>query len=575
MEAQARKRLADDIAAALETEDREIGQVTELVIPFSIAVRDTVTAMALDASERLWVGTASGLWRYHNGVWRRFTESDGLPSDRITAISAAANGDAAVATERGAAVLKSAGAEWSAITGESGLPDSYATSVAFMGGDLYIGTPKGLARITDGGNGGIAVFDTSSGLLSPGVSALFADSKGRLWIGGDNGVAIFSGGRNWTRYRVPGSAVYSFAEQSGGAVWIGTNKGVITHKSGKGGAPEWKTYHSKNALKNDNARALAACGKDMWVATDGALHQYANAERQVLLFYEQIMPSFDMTDLWHAFPAIVIPTEDWGTIGFSMNFINMGDNERWDEVDADIYLGRSRSWEGVFGISYGFPVKEDLSLGVSAKYVISALLPDDGGVGQTFAIDAGILKRNLFADGFDVGFMMQNMGPNIYYRTPEEADPIPFTLRLGLAYKPVRTPFHELTLLADAHREIVRTYYDKSPDPFWKALWTGMLRNTESSFKEEIQAINVSLGLEYTYADFMALRTGFMGDYLGERYELTMGIGVKYANVNFDFSYIYSPLGFMGGILRAINPEKDGATGVRDGQWRISFLFGL
>jgi hypothetical protein len=31
----------------------------------------------------------------------------------------------------------------------------------------------------------------------------------------------------------------------------------------------------------------------------------------------------------------------------------------------------------------------------------------------------------------------------------------------------------------------------------------------------------------------------------------------------------------MGGLLRTINKEKDGSTGVRDGQWRLSFLFGL
>jgi hypothetical protein len=69
--------------------------------------------------------------------------------------------------------------------------------------------------------------------------------------------------------------------------------------------------------------------------------------------------------------------------------------------------------------------------------------------------------------------------------------------------------------------------------------------------------------MEYMYADFMALRAGFLGDYLGERFEFSIGLGVKYANMNFDFSYIVAPENFMGG------------TGVRDGQWRISFLFGL
>ena len=584
MNEQARKDLADKITEILGSEDRGIADVTELLIPFTVAVRDAVTVMALDASERLWVGTVSGLWRLNNGKWRRYTavsdDEDGvLPSDRVTAVAVSKIGGVAVGTDNGLAVMKDS--EWHVLTGEDGLPDAYVTSLAFVGEKLYIGTRKGLA--VKSFDNSVTLFDTSSGLLSLGVTALFADSKGRLWIGGDNGITIYTpSARTWTRYKFPGSTVYSFAEQSGGVVWIGTNKGVITHKAGKTvtgkdgkqvNVPEWKTYHSKNALKNDNVNAIAACGKDMWVATDGAMHQYAHAEKQVMLFYEQILPALGMTDLWHGFPAVVIPTEEWGTLAFSVNYINMGDNEQWDELE--VYLGKARAWEGVFSLSYGFPVREDLSLGLNAKYVYSVLDSRSGGTGQTFAIDAGVLKRNFLVDKLDIGFMLQNMGPSIYYMTPEEADPIPFSLRLGLAYRPIRTPFHELTLVFDAYREVVKNEYGKSPDPFWVALWTGMLNNDSTKFKEEIQEINVSLGMEYLYADFMALRLGFLGDYLGERFELSMGLGVKYANMNFDFSYIHSPEGFMGGVVRAMDKNKSGASGVRDGQWRLSFLFGL
>jgi hypothetical protein len=584
MSEQERKDLADKITEILGSEDRGIADVTELLIPFTVAVRDTVTAMALDASERLWVGTVSGLWRRNNGKWRHYTDEAGdedgvLPSDRVTAVAVSSSGDVAVGTDKGLAIMKDS--EWYGLTSENRLPDSYITSLAFAGEKLYIGTPRGLA--VKSGDNNVAVFDTSSGLLSLGVTALFVDSKGRLWIGGDNGITIYTpSARTWTRYKFPGSTVYAFAEQNGGVVWIGTNKGVVTYKAGKTvtdkdgrsvNVPEWKTYHSKNALKNDNVSAIAACGKDMWVATEGAMHQYAHAEKQLMLFYEQILPAFQMSDLWHGFPAVVIPTEDWGTLAFSMNFINMGDNEQWDELEA--YLGKAKSWEGVFGVSYGFPVKEDLSLGLSAKYVYSVLDSKSGGVGQTFAIDAAVLKRNFLVDKLDIGFMLQNMGPSIYYMTPEEADPIPFSLRLGFAYRPVRTPFHELTLVFDAYREVVKNHYDKGPDPFWVAIWTGMLNNDATTFSEELQEINVSLGMEYLYADFMALRLGFLGDYLGERFELSMGLGVKYANMNVDFSYIYSPPGFMGGIIRAIDKDKEGASGVRDGQWRLSFLFGF
>ncbi len=56
-------------------------------------------------------------------------------------------------------------------------------------------------------------------------------------------------------------------------------------------------------------------------------------------------------------------------------------------------------------------------------------------------------------------------------------------------------------------------------------------------------------------------------DYVGKRFELTMGVGFKYANLSFDWSFIYSPEGFMKGIV------ADGSNGSRDGQYRMSLIF--
>ena len=91
----------------------------------------------------------------------------------------------------------------------------------------------------------------------------------------------------------------------------------------------------------------------------------------------------------------------------------------------------------------------------------------------------------------------------------------------------------------------------------------------------ELQEVNVNLGAEYWYSHFLALRTGFLFDYIGERYELDWGLGINYVNLNFDFSYIVSPQGFLRDELQWFNPTKEGSSGARDGQWRFSFLFKL
>jgi hypothetical protein len=345
--------LSEEIAVLLKTKDIELGNVVELRIPFTIAVNDSVTAMAMDASDRLWVGTPHGLWRTSESKWSVTTVSDGLPSDVITSIALGAYGELAVGTDAGIGIYKDG--NWSKVTTADGLPDPVITSVSFGNdGALYAGSAAGLARKKDST---ITLFDTASGLLSPHVNALFFDSKNRLWVGGENGLCIYTG-KNWKRFKFPGSTVLCFTEQNSGTVWIGTNRGAVSHKDGKiiqgDMLHEWKPFHSKNVLHGDCVRGLAAFGNDVWIATDRAINKYQWAQKQAMLFYEPLLPAFRLKELWHTFGAFVYPTEEWGTFGFSINFINMGVNQWMDDLGRE--LGQARSWEGVFGLSYGLPL---------------------------------------------------------------------------------------------------------------------------------------------------------------------------------------------------------------------------
>ena len=65
------------------------------------------------------------------------------------------------------------------------------------------------------------------------------------------------------------------------------------------------------------------------------LNKYQWAQKQALLFYEQLLPAFKLKELWHMFWQVVIPTEDWGTLGLSINFINMGIEQFTDELGGN------------------------------------------------------------------------------------------------------------------------------------------------------------------------------------------------------------------------------------------------
>lgn len=566
------KEIAASIDSALSLPDAEFSNAIELKIPFSIAVHDSVTTMALDQVDRLWVGTMHGLWRFDGTTWSWLGEKSGLPSDEITTI-AVSNTQIGVGTSRGVALITDSAIVL--LDSASGVPQGPISAIAFGSGDeLFIGTQNGLIDKKDSS---ITILDTTSGLLSNKINALYFDSRQKLWIGCDGGVVIYNA-KSLKPFAFRQSIVCSFAESHPGKMWIGTNRGAISYTEGRSkidangsvveNPPTWKAYHSKNALKGDLVRSISVHGSDIYLVTEKAVNRYDAGETQVGFFYEQVLPGI-IDDIWHAYAAAVFPTEEFGTFGGFFNFINFGENEWTDEFGK--YIGKSRSYEFVLALSYGLGLTEDFSVGLNFKYMYSALAPIAGidGIGQDFCFDVALLKRNLLLKGFDLGFNLQNMGPPISYIDAQQKDALPFTANLGLVYRAVSSHSSDLKFLLDFGREIV--YIDTTtgqPDNFFKAIGHDL---NSGPWQKEFLPINIKAGLEYMYAEFIAVRTGFLFDREGERYEWTWGLGVKYSNLNTDFSYIYSPEGFM---KRAVG-DNEGSHGVRNGQWRASLIIKL
>lgn len=553
--------LSDELVKVFELRDVKFSDLVELKIPFTIAIQDTITVLTLDASGRLWAGTKSGLWRYNGTTWNRYTLLDGLPSNRIIDIAAGQGNTIAVGTDRGIGVFKDG--EWSSFGSEKSLPDTVITSITYGENDvLYAGTASGLVKIVDSS---ITVYDTSDGLLSRKVLALLFDSENKLWIGGKGGVTIYDE-VSWKRYKFPGSEAFCFAEYKPGIMWIGTNKGAISYRAGriktdKSGKkaqspPQWKHFHSKNALEGNRVNDITVHGKDVWLITEKAVNQYECGDMEITIFYEPLLPAFDIPDLWHATLAGIYPTEEWGTIGGYINYLNFGKSEIYDAYGRE--KGTISSSEFVAALSYGLQLKENFSFGINIKFARSALAPGigegDEGIGRTFAIDAAILKRNLLLENLNLGFSVLNMGPPVFYISKDEADPIPFTLRLGLSYTIVQTPVISLMTALDIDREIVYNEPYEDPSPFWVAIYKGL---NDEPMRQELEEIIGHWGLEFWYAYFIALRLGVMIDEAGSRRELSLGMGLRYGNFNIDWSYIHSPRWSQ----------------ARDGQWRFTFIF--
>lgn len=150
----------------------------------------SVTCLVQDTSGYLWVCTENGLYRHDGREFERFGESDGLKDTEVHGAVVDASGRLWVGTSHDLYLFD--GRKFSAVR-----PDGHALSVAF--GSRIAGAPDGrlwvideeqlleVSPTADGASWSArAYFDERQLRINPALahlSSLYADSKGRLWLG--------------------------------------------------------------------------------------------------------------------------------------------------------------------------------------------------------------------------------------------------------------------------------------------------------------------------------------------------------------------------------------------------------
>ncbi|MBN1575921.1 MAG: PorV/PorQ family protein [Chitinispirillaceae bacterium] len=293
--------------------------------------------------------------------------------------------------------------------------------------------------------------------------------------------------------------------------------------------------------------------------------------------FEFLLPAFQLWELWHAAVAGCYQTpSELGGFGAYVNHINMGVNPITDES------GRMRrltySYEQVWAVGWGFSF-EDLGdptrhVGFAFKPFISALAPGLGengeGIARGFAFDLGYLRA--WKNGLRYGLNLANMGPSVFYIERASRDPIPLTANAAIAWKrgfvADRLDILRIAMELRLNKELVVNHYDGAPEPFYKAMFIDLFNE---SFAYEMQEININTGCEFRIMNTCIIRQGILFDYLGERYELHLGLGINLFNhIKGDFSWIVAPEGFLKGFLQQFDKTKEGATGARHYQWQLS-----
>ncbi|KXX71437.1 two-component regulator propeller domain-containing protein [Flammeovirga sp. SJP92] len=184
----------------------------------------------LETKSARWFGTQAGLVKYSNHQWKVFTEKEGLIHNEIKKIVEDRNGNLWIGTPEGLCYFDIKQQKF--IT--AGIPPilknaSISDLLLDKAGKLWVGTEaKGLFKY--------AIDDKKFDYVNKkikNINALVVDQKENLWIGGDNFLKRLNKEFELSVFeamnKLPSKHVTALYEDSKGAIWIGTEKGVARY----------------------------------------------------------------------------------------------------------------------------------------------------------------------------------------------------------------------------------------------------------------------------------------------------------------------------------------------------------
>jgi len=566
----------------------EEGLLVEVKIPFSVMIKDTVTALLYEMrTEKLWIGTNKSLFRFDGKGFKDFAQEFG--TRKITAI---ANQGATlwIGTDNGLFAYRNGIFEQRGAV----LPSQKITSIAWheLRKELYVGVEgAGIARLIPKQNESDkdkwSIFTLEDGIMDLSPKAIAIDSSGHIWTAHREGLSHFNL-RRWEQIRFEKNEVHGITVSEKGAIWIGTDKGAWSYlpeyatPSGRKSETEmnreatqgkWNHYHTGNGLAHNTVWHVLALGNDLWLSTVAGVERYHAAQNQVAFFYEKLLPVLNIPDLYHLYTGISFPFGDWGTWGIFVNFISFGETFVSSEINEEQEGNSFNSSETVVGLSYGTKINKNWGLGLNFKFFYSALssgagLNEPDATTASYAIDVGILGRDLLGlKGLRFGAVLANIGPNVYYVDKSNNDPIPLTWRFGLSYDLIKLPDHRMTMNVDYNRTVIYENSKGDAEPFYISAWKSWFYPETATdndkaldkFGKSFQEGILNLGIEYVYSGTVALRTGYLHDKIGKRQEWDIGLGVMLSDMlQLDIASIQN----IGNL-----------EGVREGQLRFAGLF--
>lgn len=144
-------------------------------------ISDVSSILADPSRDRLIVGTRHGVYISLNGQWTHYDSHSGaLPSETVTSLAFDNSNELWIGTDGGLSHLDANGAISTITSNNSFLPSNAITSISFDSlNGIWIGTSRGLAHVRDGR---WQIYDAANSKLAGGIHVLEIASDGSLWF---------------------------------------------------------------------------------------------------------------------------------------------------------------------------------------------------------------------------------------------------------------------------------------------------------------------------------------------------------------------------------------------------------
>jgi len=265
---------------------------------------------------------------------------------------------------------------------------------------------------------------------------------------------------------------------------------------------------------------------------------------------------------------------DKQTIGASVTYFDQGDIQFTNTFGDNLEKFHSKEFSLALGIAQ--KLNSDFSMGLNLKFINSNLVGNTvingqaGKPGRTGAIDLGFYYNKTRPTDknsdkpkktdVDYGLVLQNLGGKVNYGFGEYFIPANIKFGTKISHKP--DDLNTFTFLIDFNKLLVPTPKANTPISE-KSIFSTMFSSwSDAPFEEEIQEVMGSVGAEYSYADLIALRTGYFYESKnkGARQYFTMGFGITLKEIyKLDMAYLIP--------TKAGNPLAN--------TWRISLNIGI